>query len=186
MLFSKKSGKKEKILGYYILVFLVLCIAGLLRTILVNDKLIPFLFIFSIILSMSIIFYSFYIFKTSNVIKENLDKNSTSVFTFKAGMVVLITLITIPGTIKGIPLAYHLFCAREGSIKVSVEKKADYNKRYCRGGLYLNEYHYFMNNMVCGIQKTDFYDIKQNDQLILYGKKSLAGFTIKKYRVKKR
>jgi hypothetical protein len=43
-----------------------------------------------------------------------------------------------------------------------------------------------MNNMVCGIQKTDFYDIKQNDQLILYGKKSLAGFTIKKYRVKKR
>jgi flagellar biosynthesis component FlhA len=61
MLFSKNSGKKEKILGYYILVFLVLCIAGLLRTILVNDKLIPFLFIFSIILSMSIIFYSFYI-----------------------------------------------------------------------------------------------------------------------------
>lgn len=84
--------------------------------------------------------------------------------------------------IRGLPTALHYLSAKASVQAFTVEKKySHYEQAYCFGGIRLQEFQFYLNREICGLQKQDWQQLKKGDKLLLLGKRSPFGFTFKQY-----
>lgn len=176
LIFKKEATLKQKIIGIVFIFTLCIALYGSLANFLVSDsfysKLLICSYVISVILSVSFFALLFNPKNSAHVPTHYLRKTK---WFYLVGTPILIALFSIMAIAKGYPAIIHHFLANNDHITITVLEKT--SSKSCRYGLRIAEYEHLFNDKVCGLNKSEWAQLKANDKLILTGKSSIIGFS---------
>ncbi|MGF1908432.1 hypothetical protein L4C38_03205 [Vibrio kasasachensis] len=174
----------KKVLGYIGMALLALSLVGVFTSTLINNQLYAILSISIGLISVVMVAVTLWLMR---------DKQSTlslhiKEMHYKQWKVVLCVVIAIPvflqvSLAKGLPVVIHLLIADNAIILSSVkDTRHSYRNRGPDGCVYINGYHFWYNNFICGMSEEDWNELKPDDVLVLKGSKSAIGFSYQGYK----
>ncbi|MFB2765650.1 hypothetical protein [Marinobacter shengliensis] len=121
----------------------------------------------------------------SSARKHFIAKNSVwfGVFAFTIGIPMIATMAVY----KGFPVIGHLFYSEPAIVEVTVERKRSrFHVRgyvFCEGIFYAKEFKSSFDNSICGLEKSDWYNLRVGDKVTLIGNSSSFGFMYFDYKI---
>lgn len=95
-----------------------------------------------------------------------------------------VPLMTLPFCMYGLPLVLHKVASNEARVVVTVSHASfPFKRKRCSGKVYIEEYRLNGEQRVCGIQEEQWSALASGDKIILFGDKSIFGFTYERYKV---
>ncbi len=160
-----------------------LAFIGLSSDILIDDKI--FLYLIYTAITITVLSYIFFFIQLKNCqsgLRQCMHRQGHSFCKIILAIVLGTPIFVLPAVTRGIPAVIHNFTATQGHMDVTIARKV--NTHYsmgCHGGAYLLGRHFFYNDRICGIPDKDWQELNKGDQIRLYGKASVIGFTYDQY-----
>ena len=183
LLFPKGATREQKVFIILLLSVAVFLPFVFLSNTLINENVVFLLAIIVIIASiLSIVFFVRVLSDKTSVFLKNIRENRERPIIVILFLCLIAPFILYTSISIGIPSALHILLSEPGELMVTVKSKpSSYSERYHHGGVYVEEYNYFLNDKVYGINKTDWDSMVPGDKLRLLGKKSYLGFSYNQY-----
>lgn len=181
MFFTNQQTKAQK--AAQIVLFAVLFFAGigLVNETLIHEYLLKKLLFVAIVIS--IVFISLFLYfnnkhsayKSKIVLSNGKYKPWHGILSF----IIIVPLFTYCAVARGIPVLFHYIASSDGEIVVTVKKKPNsYRTKHClRGSVKVEEYKYFLNDRICGFNRSEWSSFNNQDKIVLKGKVSFIGFS---------
>lgn len=181
MFFTNQQSKAQK--SAQIVLFSVLFFTGigLVNETLIHEYLLKYLLFFATVIS--IIFVSLFLFfnKKHSVYNSELVPSDGKHQSWHGilGIIVIVPLFTYCAVARGIPVLFHYIASIDGEIVVTVKTKPNsYRTKHClSGSVKVEEYKYFLNDRICGFNRSKWNSFNNQDEIVLKGKVSFIGFS---------
>ncbi|GIU38114.1 hypothetical protein L2719_07225 [Shewanella schlegeliana] len=182
-IFAPKTTRTQKVLAYISMLLLALMLVAVFSNTLVNDEVYEQLSLFAAVLSLLLLIAMFWSLKQKHSwLRIKLDNPPRSPIKVILSVTIAIPILLHFSLAKGLPVVIHTLLADKAVVVATIDdKRFGYYSRTCDGGLYLQGYRFWGNDYICGISKQDWDSYQSGDKLVLYGDKSLMGFTYQKY-----
>ncbi|WP_334020255.1 hypothetical protein [Alteromonas sp. S015] len=180
LIFREGTPVKNKVILISFFAYLGLTFYGMYANFLVDESIYEKLLLLSFLISAIIIGFALYLLFSPKYASYYPPRPEGKQRVFMAFCFFLfIPFFSVCAIAKGAPAGMHHLFAQKAQIKVTVKRNT--TSKMCGHGVKVKEYSLFLNEEVCNLKTNDWYELKENDDLLLIGKKSVLGFSYVQY-----